>query len=362
MKKILPVVVIATIAGWWFLMRSPEQKTPDSSSTTQGSSTSQNSAAQKTEPINLGGFEQRSPAGSSSAFDNQVPARDDSEEGDQVRPAADVYASADEAFAAVMKGSKDFDDSILEQFTEPSPDCSWCPQFYTSVREIVTNPGTSQDQKSYFAEVLAISGRVENIQTLVDSIKNARSSSDADVYAEALELSLGNNEVTQFLGDQLSTTNDTLRESAVAAITNQGSLEAVEILSKHVQERGDPDAYYSIGIGPGELIPNEDALPKVQELVQKRDQYSPGWAKSMVNAGLPGLTMLFDQLDTSNNIESDRALVKDIIEHVNYEDGLTALLDRVESQNKNPVALDLAQKIRQEFSEQEGAGDGVVEP
>lgn len=344
------------------MMRSPDQTTVESSSNGQSSTSPESSAIKKTDTTNLGGFEQRAPSGNSGAVNNQTSARDDSEEGDQVRPAADVYESAEEAFAAVMKGSKDFDDSILEQFTEPSADCSWCPQFYTSVREIVTNPNTPQDQKSYFAEVLAISGRVENIQSLVESIKTAKSSSDADVYAEALELALGNNEVTQFLGDQLSTTNDTLRESAVAAITNQGSLEAVEILSKHIQERGDPDAYYSVGIGPGELIPNEEALPKVQELVQKRDQYSPGWAKSMVNAGLPGLTMLFDQLDNSSNTESDRALVKDIIDHVNYEDGINALLDRVESQNKNPVALELAQKIRQEFSEQEGSGDGVVEP
>jgi hypothetical protein len=362
MKKVLPVIVIAAlIGGWWSMQRKPE--------VTQGSS------APATPAVNESSDTASDESSSSSSTENLptqragLMPRGESDQGeetselvDQVKPAADAYQSADEALAAVMKGAKDFDDSILEQFTEPGSDCSWCSPFYTSVRELVTNPNTPQDQKSYLAEILAISGRVENVQTLAESVKNARSSTEADIYAEALELSLGKDDVTRYLGDQLSATNDTLREASVAAITNQGTRLAVELLNKHVAERGDPDSYYSIGIGPAELIPNEDALPLVQELVQKRDEYSPAWAKSLINAGLPGLTILFDQLENSSNPSSDETLLKDAIDHVNFEDGIKDLTDRVIASNRNPKAVEFARKIQEEFSEQDNQTGGSVEP
>jgi hypothetical protein len=282
---------------------------------------------------------------------------------DDIKPAAEAYKSADEAFAAALKGSKEFNDAILEQFTEPGADCSWCPQFYALVQETVTNPNTPQDQKSYMAELLAISGRAENVQALVEGIKNAPNSNEADLFAEALELTLGKDEVTRVLGDQLSTTNDTLREASVAAITNQGTRFAAEILQKHVQERNDPDAYYSEGIGPGEFIPDEDALPFVQELVQKRDQFSPVWAKSLINAGLPGLQSLFEQLEGSTNYDSDRALIKDALSHVNYEDGIKEVVDNVLSNNRSPVAVDFAKQIQAELLQQESEdAEGTTEP
>jgi hypothetical protein len=282
---------------------------------------------------------------------------------DDIKPAAEAYRSAEEAFAAALKGSKEFDDSILEQFTEPGPECSWCPQFYASVQETVMNPNTPQDQKSYMAELLAISGRAENVQALVDGIKNAPNSNDADLFAEALELTLGKEDVTRVLGDQLASTNDTLREASVAAITNQGTRVAAEILQKHIQERNDPDAYYSDGIGPGEFIPDEEALPFVQELVQKRDQFSPVWAKSLINAGLPGLQNLFEQLEGSTNYDSDRALIKDALSHVNYEDGIKEVVDNVIANNRSPVAVEFAKQIEAELLQQENEdAEGTTEP
>jgi hypothetical protein len=362
MKKALPIFVIAAlIGGWWLMGGKPQEAKESSPQATPSSDTSPDSSS--------GDSSSSSSDQSSTAPRSVIATRGDNEDGeeaselaDQVKPAADAYQSADEALAAVMKGAKDFDDSILEQFTEPGADCSWCPQFYTSIRELVTNPNTPQDQKSYMAEILAISGRVENVQTLAESVKNARSSTEADIYAEALELSLGKDDVTRYLGEQLNATNDTLREASVAAITNQGTRTSVELLSKHVQERGDPDSYYSIGIGPAELIPNEDALPLVQELVQKRDEYSPAWAKSLINAGLPGLTILFDQLENSSNPSSDEKLLKDAIDHVNFEDGIKDLTDRVIANNRNPKAVDFARKIQEEFSEQDNQTGGSVEP
>jgi hypothetical protein len=118
-----------------------------------------------------------------------------------------------------------------------------------------------------------------------------------------------------------------------------------------------------VGIGPGEFIPDEEALPFVQEQVQKRDQYSAAWAKSLVNAGLPGLQSLFEQLENSNNPESDRALVKDVLDHVNYEDGIKETVDNVIANSRNPEAVNLAKQIQAEMSQQENEpeSEGAVE-
>jgi len=360
MKKVLSLLVVIGVigAGWWFLN--------NNTSVESGSNTTQ-SASLNSDTSGASGPEADSSSQGSprdtliNSMSNQGAPRAD--EIDEIKPASEAYANAEDALAAAMKGAKDFDDSILEQFTEPGPDCSWCPAFYKSIQDFIMNPSSPQDQKSYMAEILAISGRAENVQTLVDAIKNAPNANEADLFSEALELTLGKDEVVKVLGDQLSTTNDTLREASVAAITNQGTRQAAEILAKHVQERNDPDAYYSVGIGPGEFIPDEEALPFVQEQVQKRDQYSAAWAKSLVNAGLPGLQSLFEQLENSSSPESDRALIKDVLDHVNYEDGIKELADNVIANNKNPAGIELAKQIQSEMSQQENepAQDGSVE-
>jgi hypothetical protein len=364
MKKLLLLICVVGVigAGWWFVsqgaQQSPEVTTSFASATLappasqdgrsgSGSGDSGNGAAAGTGSL---AAPLQAPSETMEAFE-------------EVKPASLAYSSAEEALAAAVKGAKDFDDSILEQFTEPSSDCTWCAQFYNSVHEIVTNPNTPQDQKSYMAEILAISGRPENVQVLVESIKNARSSAEADIYAEALELTLGKDDVTKVLGEQLSATNDTLREASVAAITNQGSRSAAELLQKHIQERNDPDAYYASGTGPGEFIPDEEALPLVQEYVAKRDAYSPKWALSLINAGLPGLQALFEQLENSPSPEADRNLLKGAIEHVNFEDGIKEIADQIALNSKNPAALDFAKQIQDELMAQENDSDeGTTQP
>lgn len=360
MKKVVSLLLVlgGVGAGWWFYTNRIQQPTTTSNS----SEVAQGQQTAAPGPVST----PESPAVSASR-DTLINSVSQSGAGvealDEIKPAAEAYSSAEEAFAAALKGAKDFDDSVLEQFTEPSADCSWCPAFYSSVQETVLNPNTPQDQKSYMAEILAISGRAENIQTLVDGIKNAPNSTEADLFAEALELTLGKDEVVKVLGDQLSTTNDTLREASVAAITNQGTRYAAELLQKHVQERNDPDAYYSVGIGPGEFIPDEEALPFVLEQVQKRDQYSAAWAKSLINAGLPGLQSLFEQLENSSNYDADRGLIKDALAHVNFEDGIKEMTDNVIASNRSPIAVEFARQIQAEISQQETEeGEGTTEP
>jgi hypothetical protein len=94
-------------------------------------------------------------------------------------------------------------------------------------------------------------------------------------------------------------------------------------------------------------------MPAVQDYVALSDKYSDKWALSLINAGLPGLQVLFQQLENSNNPEADRYLIKGAIEHVNFEDGIKELAETVIANNKSPVAVDLAKQIRDEVATQE---------
>ena len=98
----------------------------------------------------------------------------------------------------ILRYSKE-NDLILDQFTEPGQNCTWCNDFYGQLRDLIFSPDTKADQKSYFAEILAISGRVENVKTLVDAITSAKSQDEADSFAEALELTIGKDDVVKIL-------------------------------------------------------------------------------------------------------------------------------------------------------------------
>lgn len=353
MKKLVPLLVIPVIVGALWLFAT-ERRTPESLPVA-ATPTAEGAAAPEPLKLNTGDGD-----GSSSdlaALNLSTPASG-SEQDAPVKPAAQSYASAAEALAAVLKGAKDYDDSILEQFNQPGADCTWCPEFYQSVRDLVARGDTPQDQKSYLAEIMAISGKVENVSDLAESIKNAKTPEDADLFAQALELSVGKDDVTRFLGDQMNSTNETLQEASVAAVTNQGSRLAVELLIKNTIERGDPDGYYSKGTGLGEAIPEEEAIPPLQELVQRHDQYSHLGVKSLLNSGMEGLRIVFDELENLKDPEQGKRLLKDALDHVNYDDGMDEYIQK-KLESKNPAVLELANQIKSEFSD--GGSEGADE-
>ena len=181
---------------------------------------------------------------------------------------------------------------------------------------------------------------------MIDAVKGAPTNEAADLYGEALELAMGKDDVVTLLGEQMSATNDTLRESSVAALTNQGTRLAAELLVKDLKEKGDPDTYYSQGIGPGEFIPDEDAIPVFQELVRERGVGAGVGVKALLNAGLPGVRVVFDELENSSTVAADAALLRGAEDHVNFEDGLIPLADEVIARNRNPNAVKFATDIK----------------
>jgi hypothetical protein len=356
MKKLLPLLVLIVVAGgiWFSMSKSPGGTTQNSNSNTANGGMLAPSPVPAI-PNATGG----AAVGADAETAGTTGEEDEDMEID-TRLAPEVYKNADEALAAVKNGSKDYDDVILSQFTQPGEDCTWCETFYKSVKDLIGAPDTKPEEKSYYSEILAISGRVENVNALVDMIKNAKKPEEAQLYAEALELTVGKDDVVNYLAEQLKTKDQTLKESSVAAITNQGSRLAAEILYKNTVENGNPDGYYSQGIGLGELVPTEEALPYLQELMQKRDTYSHLAVKSLLNSGLPGLRLVMDTLTNSKDAEGDKALLKDAIDHVNYEEDVESYLKKIVETSQQPSVVNFARSILNDFATQEqdeDAGD-----
>jgi hypothetical protein len=360
MKKLLPIVVLLVLFGtvWMLTSSNPNPTAPIASNNQSGtaqpassSGTNNDHAAQSNNNTAMASLANRGGSGTNGATEEDQKGEGEASD-DEIRPATEVYKSAEEALEAVKKGSLDYDDLVLEQFTSLG-DCKWCDGFYKSLQEQMLSPTSTPDQQSYFAELLAVSGRVDNVKTLVESIKNAPSQAVADAYSEALELASGKDDVVTYLGNELeSSPNDNLKEALIAAVTNQGSRLAASILYKQAVESGSPDGYYSLGIGLGELIPDEDAIPYLQDVMLKRDQYSHLAVKSLLNGGIDGLRMVFDALTNSKDPEFDRQMLKDAVDHVNYDPDVEVYLKKIATSSKQPVASEFAKQIIDDFGSQ----------
>lgn len=361
MKTLVPLLIVVVVCvALWFAVSSSDR--PADTASTGGAGQAKNAArdALRVDTINKINSGQVRDGAAADSTDLSVDGLESSdfEDFDQ-RTAVEVYKSAEDALKAVREGSSDYDDLILDQFTEIPDNCPWCDSFFASVKDMMMAPTTDANQRSYYAELLAVSGRLDNVKTLVESIKNAPNQELADIFAEALELAVGKDDVVRYLGEQLATANDTLRESSVAAITNQGSRLALETLYNHTTQKGDPDGYYSMGIGIGEVVPDEDAYPYLQELVLKRDQYSHLAVKALLNSGLDGLKVVVDSLAKSKNPDSDRALLKDAIDHVSYDDDVIAYLRTVADKPNEPLLSSWAKEVLKDFEESESEAESL---
>lgn len=265
------------------------------------------------------------------------------------RPAAEIYTNVQEALAALQKGVEDYDDILLEQFTLPGEDCAFCDELYREVTSRMLKEGASEDEKAYYSELLAISGRPENIEILTNAIRDAANEDNAEIFAESLELTLGGDDVVELLSNFLEDKNALLQESSVAAITNQGSKFAAQILYERAVKRKDPNGDYNLGIGLGEMIPDESTLPYLQELTLKKDEYSHMAVKSLLNYGHDGVVLVFDALTNSTNPEQDKKILVDAIDHVGYEEETMNYLKEILARNPSPVVAQFAQDILDGF-------------
>lgn len=354
MKKLLPILVLVVVAGAaWYFSTAGASSTASTALSTRSNSQTHSGAESGAAPAAVGGATQNRAA---DGFAEGTEFDDDSEE--DLRPATAIYRSAEEALQAVRRAAADYDDLVLEQFTEPGPDCSWCPQFYREVKDMMFAADTPSDQRSYYAELLAISGRPDNVAALLQGVKGAPTQDEKDIYAEALELTLGGDDVVRYLAEQMnSEENAPLMESLVAAVTNQGSRLAAETLYQQTITAGDPDGYYSQGIGLGEFVPGDDAMPFLQEQMMKRDQYSHLAVKSLLNGGLNGVRIVLDVLSNSSDYDNDRKLLRDAVDHVSYEEDVEQYLKRISETSRHPVVTEFAKQVLADFESMESEFD-----
>lgn len=347
MKRIIPLFLLVVVAGaaWYLSSKSATNVPSQQTAPAQPSTGASNHKGDNTD-------------GHTAATDAAASADQDDEdmeglEDEDLRPAAERYTSAEQALAAVKAAAGSYDDLVLEQFMTPGEECSWCPEFYKGVRELAFSPQTKSEERSYYAELLAISGRLDNITALMDGIKNAPNQEEKDIFLESLELSMGGDDVVKYLGEQMQTDDTAVKESVVAAITNQGSRLSAELLYQEAVSSGDPDGYYSSGIGLGELVPDDSTIPYLQEIALKRDAYSHLAVKSLLNNGVNGVRVVFDVLTNSKDPDFDRRMLKDAIDHVVFDEEIESFVTKISQTSKQPVVSEFAKQILDEFKSAE---------
>lgn len=343
MKNLLPILLFVLVVGGVIYFVTKDS----SSSPSSGQSASNANGAASEGGASGDGASQNS----GDMFSNEDGETGEDEQEEMIRPAAEVYKSADEALEAAKKGAVDYDDVVLEQFTLPGDDCTWCSEFYSSIRNLMADTSVTDDQRSFYAELLAISGRTDNIGSLINGARGAGKPEEANAYLEAIELTVGNDEVVKFLGSQLDGSTEPVKESLIAAITNQGTRSAAEILIKETEKSSDPDGFYNKGIGLGEFIPEPESYPLLQEVMKKRDpKIAPLAAKSLLNSGIDGLRMVFDELSSSKDPASDQLLIKGAIDHVSYDEEVEEYLKQM-AEKGNQTQKDFASSILKDFQQ-----------
>ena len=271
---------------------------------------------------------------------------------EDIKPATDVYANATEAYDAVLKAAADYDDIVLEQFANLR-NCSWCPEFFDSIKEKVVSKDLSENDRSYLAELLAVTGNVDNIKTLIEAYKNDTTDGEREVFIEALELSSGSEELLNYLKEELNTQDEALKESILAAVTNNGSTKAIEALYNETLKSGDKDGFYSLGIGIAEIIPEKEAIPYLVEIANKRDDYSHLAIKSLLNDGADGLREVVEIISRSNNSEENKRLLQDAIDHVGFDEDTERYVDNILATSSHPDVIAFAKEIKEDLASED---------
>ena len=260
----------------------------------------------------------------------------ETEEEVDVHPAVDVYKSADEALQAVRKAALSYDDAVLEQFYMIG-NCAWCTKFYEDIKGLMNDKSLSNDERGYYAELLSTSGKKENIESLVGASLNAKDETEKDIFTEALELANLSNESLNYLKEEYKTlTDEDVKEATIAAISNQGTKDAIEILYDITKSLGDAKGFYDQGIGLGEVVPEDSAFPILDEIASKRDEYSHLAVKAMLNGGIEGTKRVIDILANSKDPQGDiKGLdLEKAADHVLFDDETKAYLEGIQNPNE----------------------------
>lgn len=318
-KILIPILFAAILLGVWVVNQGPKAKKTTATTTSEVRSDALQGASDQ---LSAGGMTESAP-----------------EVEDVYKPASQRYQSAEQALAAVRKGAIDYDDILIEEFNDLK-ECDWCEDFYSSLSTMLTDKALGIDERAYYAEILAISGNLDNIKYLATLVESSTAVEEKEMFGEAIEMAGGGDDTVKLLSEFLNSSNSTLRESVVSAISNQGTRLAAETLYNDLtSETGAKTDYYSMGIGLAEMVPDDDAVHYLHELLNKRATKSDQIVKALINSGLEGLTAVFDSLSSETNEALGRELLKDATDHVITEDSVINLLTKASQDERYPQFL-----------------------
>ncbi|MCB0310580.1 MAG: hypothetical protein KDD42_05065 [Bdellovibrionales bacterium] len=244
-------------------------------------------------------------------------------------------------------------EKTLARLKEIGADCEWCGEFYSKVEEKASSPKLSRDEKGFFAKALAQSGRPESVSKVIEMAQTAdpqdttlytRPLKDAPLTPELIE------EIDQTLDDENVQKNGPLSEALVSALTRDGSLFSIQTLYNNAIETENPDGYYRIGIGLGELTPDSDpnALAFLADAAAKGDEYSHLALKALINQGKQGLEMALDVLENTDPAVLHPSVLRNAVSHVDTTDSDALAYIQQKRSSSNPLVSEFAKEVIKE--------------
>lgn len=263
--------------------------------------------------------------------------------------ASERFATADDALKAVKEAAKNYDLEVIESFTLPH-NCVWCPEFYEKIRQEILSGSLSTEEKSFFAEILAVSGRTDNLEFVIQAYTNAKSEAEKESFLNAIELTVANEEVVKWMFDNFTNfSNDpSLRDSLLAAMTNQDSPKAIEYLYTILTQQDDPEKDAQKGLGLSEAVPPDESLTfLLEKLKESDDKYRRFVAAAILNNGLEGLKRFIDVLNTDLGKTLEPHFTK-LMDHVPFDEEIEAYLKDVRERGNDRQKV-FASKILEAF-------------
>jgi hypothetical protein len=319
-KVIVGGLIVILLGALWVIQ--PSKNSQTSSTDEQTSESTQDTQSLPRNPLE---------AGSTSEGTTEIQ--------DDFKPASQKYNNAAQALEAVRKAAVDYDDILIDEFSNLK-ECDWCEEFYGELSKILNDQALGIDERAYYAEIMAVSGNLENIKTLVSSLESATQTEDKEMFGEALEMAMGGDDMVDYLAAYLTSENSTLRESVVSALSNQGTRLAAETLYNDlINGGGATHDYYAQGTGIAEMVPDETTIPYLHDLLIQRAPKSDAVVKALINSGIDGLTAVFDALSTEKDNAKGKEYLKNAIDHVITDEQVVDFLTKASQNQSYPEFL-----------------------
>lgn len=253
------------------------------------------------------------------------------------------FDSAAQALEAVLRAAATDDGTMLDRFANLSPDTPWLKELSSSLIDLVKNPSTDREKRQYLANILGISGQPENTKFLFEELAKATTDEQIETFATAIDLTGGPAETTQFLGTVLDSDNANVRTAALSALTNQDSLEAVQLVYNHTLKSGNPELGLDQGVGFSEMFPDDKTMPFFTDVLSKGDEYSILAVRPLARTGESGISKILDVTLQHKGGPFEEKVVSQLA--LDLDEETLEYLTKVKNDASNSARAELAGKV-----------------